>query len=159
MRKTKSIIVALAASVTLILGGGIAWAAGAFTPGTSAATTTEPGVYGACVNVKTKAARFLQVDNLAKSRYGACAQNGSEKFVSLLSGEYKAETKLPASVAYTAGGKHYVCTTAKAVKLRVKLANGKYGKAVSPARYSCAEAVRPVDVPRATPTPTVTPTS
>ncbi|MEV4576038.1 hypothetical protein AB0K16_22610 [Nonomuraea jabiensis] len=157
MKKFKTLLVGVAAVVTLGIGGGVALATAASRTNTTAGTTAEPVAYGLCVNVKTKGVRFLQVDDLAKSRYGACKQDGSEQFVSLLSGEAKYQVpKLPAQVVYTYGGKYYLCSVGETVKLRAKLANGTYGKVVSPARFDCVEAVRPWSVPRPTVTPSTT---
>ena len=85
MTKIKAVLVAAVA--VLVLGAGAAWAAGAFRPGTTARTTpSEPKVYGACVNTRTGLLRILERNNLHKSQWGACRQDGSERFISFPSG-------------------------------------------------------------------------
>jgi len=84
--KKKKLSLAILGCLVILLGiGGVALASSKLRSGTTAALAKEPNFYGACVNQKTGYIRLLERTNPAKSYWGACKQDGSERYVSLVS--------------------------------------------------------------------------
>jgi hypothetical protein len=172
----KKLALALAAILGVILiSGGVSYAASAYRTGTTAATTaSQPGTYGACVNLKNGYVRILERTDLSKSRYGACAQDGSEKFITFPSSasggaqgasaydtwkKYHPRTNGHASterdfLASLKGGFPQDITVAVPVDgtIYTTTCHDRYADAV--AKYLCAEPTKSPVRPTSSPSPT-----
>jgi len=134
----KKLSLAILGCLVILLGiGGAALASSKLRSGTTAALVKEPNFYGACVNQKTGYIRLLERTNPIKSYWGACKQDGSERYVSFVSA-----VGLNGSMSKVASQVESVAQkVTAAIPSRFTLVNGDHKMVCKPRKKSVSEFV------------------